>query len=295
MRCGREVEPLGSAPIGFSAYFGATPRVTDVFEQVEEEIRSERLKRLARNWLPVVGGILLIALVAALAWWGWQSFQTSRAHAGSVAYQRGLEALQSGDAAGAESAFAEAEQKGNGAYKALALQQRAGIAVAANRIPDAVALFDQAAKANGDPIMADPARFKAALLLMDSAPLEELETRLEPLTAENRPMRPFAQEALGLARLQHNKPAEAREVFVLLTLGQDVPDSIRQRAQAAIGMIDAGIANSLAPIVAAQSVTPPTGAAAQPAGTHSQGDGHTDEEHAALAQAQAAAAGQPAQ
>lgn len=292
MRCGREVEPLGSAPIGFSAFFGATPRVTDVFEQVEEEIRSERLKRLARNWLPVVGGILLVALVAALAWWGWQSFQTSRAHAGSVAYQRGLEALQSGDAAGAESAFAEAEQKGNGAYKALALQQRAGIAVAANRIPDAVALFDQAAKANGDPIMADPARFKAALLLMDSAPLEEIETRLEPLTDENRPMRPFAQEALGLARLQHNKPAEAREVFVLLTLGQDVPDSIRQRAQAAIGMIDAGIVGSLGPIVAAQSVTPP----AAPAATHAPGDGHTDEEHAALAQAQAAAAaGQPAQ
>ena len=30
------------------------------------------------------------ALVAALAWWGWQSFQTSRANAGSIAYQRGL-------------------------------------------------------------------------------------------------------------------------------------------------------------------------------------------------------------
>ena len=31
--------------------------MTDVFEEVEEEIRSERLKRLARNWLPIVGGI----------------------------------------------------------------------------------------------------------------------------------------------------------------------------------------------------------------------------------------------
>ena len=68
--------------------------MTDVFEEVEEEIRSERLKRLARNWLPILGGILLVALIAALSWWGWQSFQTSRAHAGSVAYQRGVEALQ---------------------------------------------------------------------------------------------------------------------------------------------------------------------------------------------------------
>ena len=73
MRCGGVGEPLGSAPIGFSAFFGAAPLVTDVFEEVEEEIRSERLKRLARNWLPVVGGILLVALIAALSWWGWQS------------------------------------------------------------------------------------------------------------------------------------------------------------------------------------------------------------------------------
>jgi hypothetical protein len=263
--------------------------VTDVFEQVEEEIRSERLKRLARTWLPVVGGVLLVALVAALAWWGWQSYQTSQAGKASVAYQRGLEALVAGDAAGAESGFAEAERAGNGAYKSMALQHRAGIAVTANRIPDAIALLDQAARASSDPILADPARLKAAMLLMDTAPLPELETRLEPLTEEGRPMRPFAQEALGLARLQHNKPVEARELFVLLTLGQDVPDSLRQRAQAAIGMIDSNTVAGLAAIVAAQSITPP----AAPVGeAHSEGDGHTAEEHAALAQAAAAQAAQ---
>ncbi len=232
--------------------------MTDVFEEVEEEIRSERLKRLARNWLPILGGVLLVALIAALAWWGWQSFQTSRANAGSIAYQRGLESLQTGNSAGAETAFAEAEKAGNGAYKALALQQRAGLAVAANRIPDAIQLFDDAAKASGDPILHDTAVYKSALLMMDNgATLETLEAKLEPLTREGRPMLPFAQEALGMVRLQFNKPAEAREVFVLLTLGQDVPDSVRQRAQAAIGMIDTGVAAGLPAIVAAQAVTPP--------------------------------------
>lgn len=241
--------------------------MTDVFEQVEEDIRSERLKRLARNWLPILGGILLVALVAALGWWGWQSFQTSRAHAGSVAYQRGLEALQNGNTAGAETAFTEAEKAGNGAYKALALNQRAGLAVVANRIPAAIELFDQAAKASSDPILHDTAVYKSALLMMDNgATQEELEAKLEPLTKEGRPLVPFAQEALGMTRLQFNKPAEAREVFVLLTLGQGVPDSVRQRAQAAIGMIDAGIAGGLKDIVAAQNVTPPTPPAGPPAG-----------------------------
>lgn len=236
--------------------------MTDVFEQVEEEIRSERLKRLARNWLPIAGGVLLVALLAALAWWGWQSFETSRAHAGSVAYQRGLEALQAGDSAGAETAFSEAESKGNGAYKAMALQHRAGIAVAANRLPDAIDLFDQAAKASGDPILRDSANYKAALLMMQTgATLEAVEAKLTPLTKEGRPLLPFAQEALGMARLQHSKPAEAREVFVLLTLGQNIPDPVRQRAQAAIAMIDSGVASGLPAIVAAEVDTPQPAAA----------------------------------
>ncbi|MDP3400860.1 MAG: tetratricopeptide repeat protein, partial [Brevundimonas sp.] len=75
--------------------------MTDIFEQVEEELRSDRYKRLARTWLPVVGGILVLALIAALGWWGWQSYQTSRAANASVAYERGIEALQTNDLAAA--------------------------------------------------------------------------------------------------------------------------------------------------------------------------------------------------
>ena len=170
----------------------------------------------------------------------------------SIAYQRGMEALQTGNTAGAETAFAEAAKAGNGAYKALALQQRAGLAVTANRIPRGHRTVRRGRQGRRRPDPARHGRLKAALLMMDNgATLEQLEARLEPLAKEGRPLLPFAQEALGMARLQFGKPAEAREVFVLLTLGQDVPDSVRQRAQAAIGMIDTGVAAGLPAIVAA--------------------------------------------
>ena len=70
-------------------------------------------------------------------------------------------------------------------------------------------------------------------------------------------------EALALARLQHGKTKEAREAFVLLQLGQDVPDSIRQRAQIAVESIDAGTAAAIKPIIdAAAKATPPAAGAA---------------------------------
>ncbi len=245
--------------------------MVDVFEQVEEELRSDRYKRLARTWLPVVGGVLLVALIAALVFWGWDSLQTSKADKASIAYDRGMQSLQANNPVGADAAFTQAAKDGNGAYKALALTQRAGIAVEANRIPDAIRMLDDAAKASGDPILSDAAALKAAWLAMDTETLAQIEARLTPLTKDNRPFSVFAIEALAMARLQNGQVAPAREALLLLKNGLDTPDIVSQRADLAIAAIDSGSAANLKKIVEAQRSLPevpvgPPAAAAQPGG-----------------------------
>ena len=227
--------------------------MVDVFDQVEEELRSDRYKRLARTWLPVVGGVLLVALIAALAWWGWQKMETSKADKASIAYQRGLESLESNNLVGADAAFTQAADQGNAAYKALALHHRAGIAVQQDRIPAAVELFDEAAEASRDPLIRDAAVYKAALLLMDTASLEDVTARLEPLTEEGRPFRAFARDALAMAQLQHGKTAEARQTLVVLKNSLDTPRELSQRAELAISSIDDGTAPNLRPTTEARA------------------------------------------
>ncbi|MFN3537789.1 MAG: tetratricopeptide repeat protein [Brevundimonas sp.] len=241
--------------------------MVDVFEEVEEELRSERYRRLFRTWWPWVAGALVLALVAALAWWGWQSWQTSRAETAAAHYDRGMQALSEENIDAAEAAFVEAVDVGSGGYKALALHQRAGIAVAQDRIEDAVALFDEAASASRQPLIADLARLKAAFLLMDTASLEDIEARLAPIAEDGRPFSPYAREAQGLARIQHGQTAQARPVFALLALGQDVPDVVRQRAQLVQDAIDSGVAASMAEIVRAQAEAPQPEAAMTPTQT----------------------------
>jgi hypothetical protein len=250
-------------PPVFSTAFGATVLV-DVFEQVEEELRSERYKRLARTWLPIGAGVGVVALIGALGWWGYQSWQTNEADKASAAYERGLEALQAGNTDGANTAFGEAADSASKGYKVLALMQQAGIAVDQNKIKEAVALFDEAAKASGDPVLSDPAALKAAYLLIDTAPLEEIQKRLEPLTADKRPFQAMAQEALAMAMLQHGKSAEAREIFVQLQLGQDAPEAVRQRAQLAVQTIDAGTFSVLPKIVTEAAKLPAVAPQAAP-------------------------------
>ncbi|MNT47651.1 hypothetical protein D3C72_1843840 [compost metagenome] len=68
-----------------------------------------------------------------------------------------------------------------------------------------------------------------------------------------------------MALLQHGKTADARQIFVQLQLGQNVPDSIRQRAQAGVQAVDSGTAAGLAAIVKAAAATPTPVAAPAPA------------------------------
>jgi len=236
--------------------------VVDVFDQVEEELRSARYKRLAMTWLPVVGGVLLVALIAALAWWGWQTMETNKADKASIAYERGLESMGSNNTVGADAAFVQAAKEGNGAYRSLALQQRAEIAVMAGKIPEAVAFLDDAAKASRDSILADAARLKAVWLLMDTAPLADIEARLEPLTGDKRPYRAFAREALAMAQLQHGKTAEARAALVLLKSDLDTPPPVAERAGVAIDAIDGGSIQNVLDILKLPAPPAPTPSAA---------------------------------
>lgn len=247
--------------------------MVDVFEEVEEGLRSEQWRTWARRWLPWIGGALVLALVIALGVWGLDAWRTRTAGEASQAYARGVEALAEGDTAAAEAAFTEAAEAGSPAYRVLALSQRAGILASRDETEEAVALFDEAAEASGDPLLSDPARLKAAFLLMDTASLEDITERLTPLTEEDRPFRPLAREALALARLQHGQTAEARREFVLLSLEQDIPEGVRQRAQAAKDMIDAGTAAAIPGIVRAAAQVPTAAEAAARPGAEAAADG----------------------
>lgn len=256
-------------PPVFSTAFGATVLV-DVFEQVEEELRSERYKRLARTWLPIGAGVGAIALIGALGWWGYQSWQTNEGDKASAAYQRGIEAAAAGDMAKANTEFGAAADTGSRGYKALALMQQAAIALSQDKTDEAIRLFDEAAKASGDPILSDGAAIKAVYLVMDKGDLDGASKRLETLVDDKRPYRALAQEAQATVLMLKNKPAEAREIFVQLQLGQEVPQSVRQRAQTAVRLIDSGTSGSVAAIVAEArkakpEAAPAAAAAAAPA------------------------------
>jgi hypothetical protein len=231
--------------------------VTDVFHEVDEQLRSQRLEDWLRRGWPFVAAAAGAALLVALGVWGWSKHEADEAAKASIAYQAGLDAAQRGDAANAEKGFAEAAASSSPAYRTLGLMQEAQLRLDQKRLDDGVRLLDEAAKAAPDEILRDAAKLKAGMALMDARPLSDVEPRLKPLADGKGPFRTLAMEALAMAWLQAGRLEQAKGEFSVLTLTQGVSPAAQARAHAAIDLINSGSASVVPAAVKAALALPP--------------------------------------
>lgn len=231
--------------------------MVDVFEEVEGEIRMDRYKSMALRYGPWVAGLLVLALVAALGWWGYQSWSERAASQASVKYAAALDAFAAKDTDKAMGLWGEVAKSPSKGYRALALMQQGGVRETEGKTSQAVTLYDQAAEAAPNKVLGDLARLKSALALVDTAPVTEMQKRLTPLMEEGRPYRAQAREALAFSKLLAGDSAGARADFVVLSLLADAPESTRQRARAGMELIDSGGAKIVPAAVKAAIALPP--------------------------------------
>ncbi len=234
--------------------------MVDVFDEVEEQLRSERYRTLAVKSLPWVAAATAAVVIGVGGYWGWNSYQTTQSNKASEGYQAALETAQK---QGPDKAFGQFKTVADGGakgYKSLALMQMGDIRIEQNKTKEAVAYFDEAAKAAPSLLLGDLARLKSAFALMDTASYKDIESRLTPLAGEKSPYRVYAREALAFAKLQAGDLAGARADFVILanSLDTSTSEEVRQRAQAAMQLIDSGAAKELGAAVKAAAALPAT-------------------------------------
>ena len=231
--------------------------MVDLFNEVDEELRSDQAISLVRRLAPWVTGVLALVLIGYFAVWGYKAYQDRNLATASLAYQKGVDALQQNDSTGAFANFEQARQAGAPGYKTLALMQEGDLRMSAGKPDEAAKLFDQAAGAAPNQVIGDLVRLKAALALLDSAPLPQLRTRLAPLADPKRPFSPYAKEALAMAELLAGKTDDAKRDLSVLQLSLGVPEDMRQRAQIAVALIDHGDAGAAVAAVKAAATMPP--------------------------------------
>jgi hypothetical protein len=231
--------------------------LVDLFEEVDEELRSDRTVSLLRRVAPWGIAALVLVLGGYCAFWGYSAWQDRNLATGSSAYQKGVDALADGNQKAALAGFEAAKTAGSPGYKTLALMQEGNLKAESGDANAAAKLYDEAAAAAPNLIIGDLARLKAAEALLDTAPLPQIQTRLTPLMDMKRPYAIYAREALAMAKLMAGRTADARKDFEVINLNLAANQDVRQRSQIAVALIDSGEASTAIAAVKAAATMPP--------------------------------------
>jgi hypothetical protein len=206
--------------------------VSELFSEVDEEVRREQLKKLWDKYslLIIAGMILIIAAVGG--WRGYQYVESKKAAEAGAAFDKASELSEANKHAEAEAAYAELAAKAPFGYRVLARLRMA--AEAANRDKQAAAkLFDEiAADRSVGVAERDLARIRAAQLLLESTGYPAMKERLEAATALDATFRHTARELLALSAWRANDATAARQWLDMIANDGATPPSLRSRAEA---------------------------------------------------------------
>jgi len=204
--------------------------VSDIFQEVEEELRRENVLKLWQRYGKYVIAVVVLALLIAGGIAAWREHQASERRAQGARFAGALNLVREGKDADAAKLFASLAQDGGG-YGVLAGFEGAELKARSGERKAAIADYDRlAASTSLDPEFRDLAVLLSVMHgLPDGDPQAAVE-RLTPLTVAGNPWRASALDLTAAAKLKAGDRAGALEIYKQLADDLSAPQTLRARA-----------------------------------------------------------------
>lgn len=203
--------------------------MANFIEEVDEEVRRERLEKLWKRWSPAAVGFIVVLLAGVAGYQFWQSHRAEKAAADAAAFNAALNQAQSGKPADAAAAFAGLAGTAGEGYALLARFQQGANLVEAKDLPGAIAAYDAIA-ADGaiEERFRDLARYLAAFHGLETD-AEAVKQRLAAIPATS-PWAANVRELQAMAELKAGNVDAARRLLTALADDAVAPAGLRGRA-----------------------------------------------------------------
>ncbi len=203
--------------------------MVDIFDEVEEDLRAERAKRLWRRFGPVALALAVALVLGAGGYQFWRHRTAERAASAAAAL---LAANTQTDKAQAAAAFTAAAANAPAGVAALARLRAAALKAETGDLPGALAEWNTVAADNAlDRVYRDLASLNWVLHQIDRAEPDTLTPRLAPLMEEGAPWRASARELSALIDLRAGRADAAKNTLTLLAGDLTAPEGVRARAR----------------------------------------------------------------
>ena len=206
--------------------------MSELFDEVDEEVRRDQLKRLWDQYSIYIIAAALLIVAGVGGWRGYQYLEAKKAAEAGAVFERAVELSEQNKHTEAEAAFAELAAKAPSGYRMLARLRMAG--EVASRDPQAGAkIYDEiAADRSVGAELRDLATVRAAGLLVDTSTYPNMLQRLEAAAAPGATFRHSARELLALSAWRTGDTTASRRWLDQIASDAETPQGLRSRAEA---------------------------------------------------------------
>ena len=190
--------------------------MADIFDELNEDLRAERARALAKRY-GLVGGLALVVVLAGVGGWqGWEWWQGRQSQALANPYLAASGVLAPGAAPAQASdpdAFARIAKDAPAGYRTLAQLQEAALRWNGGDTAAALALWNQVSTDGDDALLRDLASLLWAQHAVDQGDPAAITARTAKLEAQSNPWRPLAQEVDALLALRLDDKEKATRLL----------------------------------------------------------------------------------
>ena len=201
----------------------------NIFREIDEELRSDRMRALWRRFAPYVIGAAVGVVLVVAANEGWTWYHANNAAQSSDELYAAFALIDGGDLPAAQTQLDALIADGSGSYPVLAQFRKAGVLVKEGAIADAVAVYDTLANTQSNPRLRELALVLGGTLMIDTGTLADVESRVGSIATEGSPLRNAAREALGLAQYKAGDFAAAQASFEAVVNDPLTQSTVRNR------------------------------------------------------------------
>ncbi|MDQ8729856.1 tetratricopeptide repeat protein [Bradyrhizobium sp. LHD-71] len=206
--------------------------MSEIFDEVQEEVRREQLRRLWQRYATLIVTVALLIVAGVGGWRGYLYWEGRKAQEAGAQFEAAVALADQKKSAEAEAAFLKIAAEAPQGYRVLA-KFRAAAERGTRDVPGAVKLYDEiASDRNAGAAEQDLAALRAASLLVDTASYADIKARLEPLTGPNRTYRHSARELLAVSAWRNKDMAAARQWIDMIGTDAASPQTLRSRMEA---------------------------------------------------------------
>lgn len=224
-----------------------------LLREVDEELRSDRMRKLWRQSAPYVIGAAVGVVLLVAGYEGWTWYHTGNAARSSDQFYAAAAVAEGTDFEAAKTALDQVIAEGSGTYPALARFREASLLAQNGRTDEAVAAYDTLSTSLSNPHMRELALVMAGHLLIDGGDVAAVEQRVGGSIAPDSPLRNAAREVLGLAQYRAGQMEAAMASFQAIVDDPVASRDLLGRVQIYIQQL---LAEGAAPIAAEAADAP---------------------------------------